>query len=137
MAKSYYKGAQGVMIVYDISKKETFEHLQKWLNEVSNNAPSDGIPVFIVGNKKDLVEAREVTTEEAEQFAKKRSTFFLETSALDNSDFMIEKVFTQLTEEIIEKRKNGDLSRVGIETTTTPISIRKENGNSGKKKMCS
>ena len=123
------------MITYDISKKETFEHLQKWLNEVSNNAPSEGIPVFIVGNKKDLVEAREVTTEEAEQFAKKKSLFFLETSALDNSDFMIEKVFTQLTEEIIEKRKLGELSKVGI-SETKQINIKKESGNRGGKKGC-
>ena len=58
VAKSYYKGAHGVMIVYDITKRDTFEHLEKWLEEVHNNAPEAGIPIFIVGNKKDLVEAR-------------------------------------------------------------------------------
>lgn len=67
--------------------------MASWLDEVRNNAPTEEVSVILVGNKKDLVDLREVTTEEAEAFAAENKLFFLETSALDNSDQMIEKVF--------------------------------------------
>lgn len=62
----------------------------------------------MVGNKKDLVDLREVTCEEAEAFASENSLFFLETSALDNSDKMIEKVFQTLSEDIIKQKDKAD-----------------------------
>jgi GTPase SAR1 family protein len=68
-----------------------------WLNEVRDNATGDEMSIFIVGNKKDLIDLREVTTEEAGAFAAQNKLFFLETSALDNSDRMIEKVFMTLS----------------------------------------
>ena len=61
-----------------------------------------------MGNKKDLVDLREVTTEEAEAFASENKLFFLETSALDNSDQMIEKVFMTLSEDIIKQKDKAD-----------------------------
>ena len=73
-----------------------------WLDEVKNNSPSEDISVILVGNKKDLVDLREVTSEEAADFASKHQLFFLETSALDNSDAMIEKVFETLSQDIIK-----------------------------------
>ena len=96
------------MIVFDISKRETFESIERWLEEVNNNVPVNGIPLFIVGNKKDLIESRQVTTEEAQAFAEKHKIYFLETSALDNSDLMIEEVFTRLTRDIIDKKEQEE-----------------------------
>jgi GTPase SAR1 family protein len=78
------------------------------LDEVKNNAPSDDVSVILVGNKKDLIDLREVTTEEAEAFASENKLFFLETSALDNSDQMIEKVFMTLSEDIIKQKDKDD-----------------------------
>lgn len=78
------------------------------MDEVKNNAPSDDVSVILVGNKKDLIDLREVTTEEAEAFASENKLFFLETSALDNSDQMIEKVFMTLSEDIIKQKDKDD-----------------------------
>lgn len=78
--------------------------MNSWLDEVRNNAPVDDVSVILVGNKKDQVDMREVTTEEAAAFAAQNKLFFLETSALDNSDRMIEKVFMTLSEDIIKHK---------------------------------
>ena len=79
-----------------------------WLDECKNNSPSEDISVILVGNKKDLVDLREVTTEEAQEFASQHKIFFLETSALDNSDAMIEQVFQTLSEDIIKQKEAGE-----------------------------
>jgi len=98
----------------------------RWIEEVHNNSPIEGVPIFLIGNKKDLAELREVTLEEAEQFAKQHSIFFLETSALDNSDQMIEKVFSDLTKDIIRKKESEE--KKGIELNTgKPINLSKAN----------
>ena len=62
----------------------------------------------MVGNKKDLTDMREVTTEEASAFAAENKLFFLETSALDNSDQMIEKVFMTLSQNIIKMKNKAE-----------------------------
>ena len=62
----------------------------------------------MVGNKKDLKDLREVPTEEGQAFAEKRKCYFLETSTLDNSDKMVEKVFLTLSEDLIVKKKEDD-----------------------------
>ena len=97
IVKSYYKGISGAMIVYDISNKSSFDRLPVWLQEIENNCKAEDVPVVIAGNKKDLEEERQVVREEAEEFCKERGLFFLETSAKDNQDEMIQKIFLHLT----------------------------------------
>ena len=53
ITRTYYKGAVGALLVYDITRRETFEHVTKWLDEVKNNS-SKSIVIILVGNKKDL-----------------------------------------------------------------------------------
>jgi small GTP-binding protein len=59
----YYKGAKGGILVYDISKKESFQNVDKWLQEFKKNADSDAC-FILIGNKCDLIKEREVSTEE-------------------------------------------------------------------------
>ena len=66
--------------MYDITRKETFIHVTKWLEEVKNNS-SKTITVILIGNKKDLEDKRQVSYEEGEAFAKENGLMFLETSA--------------------------------------------------------
>ena len=56
MAKTYYKGACGVIIVYDITNMDSFRNVPTWLREVSENTTEDQVAKLIIGNKKDLVE---------------------------------------------------------------------------------
>ena len=86
-----------------------------------------------MGNKKDLEEIRQVPTEEGQAFAEQHKCYFLETSALDNSDKMIEKVFLTLSEDLIVKKKEDD--EIAPEPTgqriVTNDSAKKEENKSG------
>ena len=70
----------GALLVYDITRKETFVHVTKWLEEVRDNS-SKTIAIILVGNKNDLEDQREVSYEEGEALAKENGLMFLETSA--------------------------------------------------------
>ena len=100
MTKAYYKGALGALIVYDITKKTTFESVENWLTDLKNSADQK-ISVILIGNKNDLEEEREVTIEEGEMKAKEFGIAFLETSALNGTN--IEKAFKTLVEEVYNK----------------------------------
>ena len=60
--RTYYKGAIGALLVYDITRKETFIHVIKWLEEIKSNI-SEQITIILIGNKKDLENKREVSYE--------------------------------------------------------------------------
>jgi len=64
----YYRGAVGALLVYDITKKQTFDNAERWLNELREHADQE-IVILLVGNKSDLRHIRAVTTEEARDFA--------------------------------------------------------------------
>lgn len=68
ISKAYYNGAVGAFLVYDIAKYQTFEHVEKWLEELRNYADKD-VVVMLVGNKIDLRHLRTVSTDAAKEFA--------------------------------------------------------------------
>ena len=80
ITRTYYKGAVGALLVYDITRRETFNHVTKWLDDVRTNS-SKNVTVILIGNKKDLEDKRQVSYEEGEAFAKENGLMFLETSA--------------------------------------------------------
>ena len=80
ITRTYYKGAIGALLVYDITRRETFEHIAKWIEEVRANSSKDTY-LILIGNKIDLENKRQVGKEEGEEFAKKNGIMFLETSA--------------------------------------------------------
>ncbi|KAJ4753361.1 Ras-related protein Rab-11A [Rhynchospora pubera] len=104
VTSAYYRGAVGALLVYDVTKRPTFEHIPRWLDELRAHADRN-IVIMLVGNKIDLQDQRAVTTEEAKEFAQKEGLFFLETSALQATN--VETAFqTVLTEifSIVSKR---------------------------------
>jgi len=96
---SYYRGAYGALLVYDISRNATFHHLEKWLVELKENAPL--AEIMLVGNKTDLSNLREVSTEDAKAYAEKNKLSFIETSALDSSN--VDQAFQELMLQIYHK----------------------------------
>ena len=82
MTKNYFKGAHGAIIVYDVTKYKTFEHVGNWLKDINEAADMSPV-IMMVGNKCDLKNLREVQQDEAIQYAKQNSIGFIETSALD------------------------------------------------------
>ncbi|KAK0575185.1 hypothetical protein LWI29_035208 [Acer saccharum] len=97
VTSAYYRGSVGAMLVYDISKRQTFDHVAKWLEELRGHADKN-IVIMLVGNKSDLETLRAVPTEDAREFAEKESLFFMETSALDCTN--VESAFLTVLTEI-------------------------------------
>lgn len=80
ITRSYYRGAAGALLVYDITRRDTFTHLTRWLEEVRQNGNPD-TTIMLIGNKSDQDSRRQVTTEEGERFARENGLIFIETSA--------------------------------------------------------
>ncbi|KAL0249450.1 hypothetical protein GEMRC1_004682 [Eukaryota sp. GEM-RC1] len=85
ITSAYYRGAVGALLVYDITKRESFENVAQWLEELRSHADSN-IAITLIGNKCDLKFARAVSEEEAIDFARRNDLSFLETSALDGTN---------------------------------------------------
>ena len=80
ITRSYYRGAAGALLVYDITRRDTFEHLTTWLKDALENS-NPHMAIILIGNKLDLEAKRVVSTEEGERFARAHNLIFLETSA--------------------------------------------------------
>ncbi|KAK6135016.1 hypothetical protein DH2020_031243 [Rehmannia glutinosa] len=76
VTSAYYRGAVGAMLVYDITKRQTFDHIPRWLEELRAHADKN-IVIILIGNKSDLEDNRAVPTEDAKEFAQKEGLFFL------------------------------------------------------------
>ncbi|XP_058787005.1 ras-related protein Rab11A-like [Vicia villosa] len=105
VTSAYYRGAVGAMLVYDITKRPSFDHIPRWLEELRNHADKN-IVIILIGNKSDLEDQRAVPTEDAKEFAEKEGLFFLETSALEAIN--VETAFMTVLTEIfnIVNKKN-------------------------------
>ena len=103
ITNAYYKGAKGVIVVYDICRKKSFENVDKWIDDFKSKADDDAV-IILIGNKSDLDEKREVSKEEAESKAQKNKFGFMETSAKDNNN--VQKAFETLFHEIVKMYKN-------------------------------
>ena len=97
----YYRQAVGALVVYDITKKPTFENLEKWLKELRQHADPN-VCVMIVGNKTDLQPQRTILHEEGRAFADEHHYSFIETSALDSTN--VGEAFNNLLVDIFKKQ---------------------------------
>ncbi|CAK7330773.1 unnamed protein product [Dovyalis caffra] len=97
VTSAYYRGAVGAMLVYDITKRQSFDHVAKWLEELRDHADNN-IVIMLIGNKSDLGTLKVVPTEDAKEFAQKENLFFMETSALEATN--VESAFLSVLTEI-------------------------------------
>ncbi|KAG2274225.1 hypothetical protein Bca4012_046539 [Brassica carinata] len=105
VTSAYYRGAVGAMLVYDVTRRQTFDHIPRWLEELRGHADKN-IVIILVGNKSDLEDQRAISTEDAKEFAETEGLFFLETSALNAVN--VETAFSTVLTEIfnIVNKKN-------------------------------
>ena len=102
---SYYRGAMGIMLVYDITNQKSFENIAKWLRNIDEHANED-VEKMILGNKCDMEDSRVVAKERGEAIAVEHGIKFLETSAKNNVN--IERAFHELAEAILNKTPGRD-----------------------------
>ena len=99
IGKGYYKGAHGIILIYDVTSQKSFDSIKTWLNEIKSEA-SNKVCVFLVANKIDI-EERLISREDGEEIAKNNNLDFYESSAKDNIN--VSEVFQDLAEKINEK----------------------------------
>ena len=98
IAKSYYRGAHGIVLVYDITNRSSFENINKWMVQISEET-ENRLPILLLANKVDLDDIRTVSVTEGEEIAKKYGLTIFETSAKENINieasikFMAEKMY--------------------------------------------
>jgi len=130
VTRSYYRGAAGCILAYDITSRESYNHLITWLSDARALATPE-LVIVLVGNKVDLQEEREVTFLEASRFAQENDIMFLETSAKSGEN--VEETFLKCAKTILNKVDSGiirpDDVNSGVQTGTS------KNGNGKKKPM--
>lgn len=102
LTATYYKGANGVMIVFDITDRDSFEDIGKWVSEVKKNSNREVVKL-LVGNKLDLQEERTVNKDEAERLAEKYGMTYIEVSA--KTDIGVAEAFQKLSSKIYDEKK--------------------------------
>lgn len=120
ITSSYYRGAHGIILVYDITSRESFDNIKIWLNECDRYA-SDNVKKILVGNKCDLVSKREVSYQEALEFANSRGLELIETSAKNSAN--IDSAFISIANKIKEVTlctKPAKKKEFGITTPVPP-----------------
>jgi len=126
---SYYRGANSICIVYDITDSESFEHIKNWIEEIHQYA-KESVMLFLVGNKNDLEERRQISKKQGEDLAGQYDMIFLETSAKSTNN--IEELFVNATRAYIYKsesmQKNKNKTEVeGNKRITTLVTNKKKN----------
>jgi Ras-related protein Rab-2A len=106
ITRSYYRGAIGALLVYDITRRESFTHVKSWLQEVKSNG-NPHMQILLVGNKNDLESERVVSYEEGESTAKENGLGFIEINTRNYSK--VEATFKMITETILSKIESGEM----------------------------
>uniref|UniRef100_UPI00358E5B83 ras-related protein Rab-8B-like n=1 Tax=Myxine glutinosa TaxID=7769 RepID=UPI00358E5B83 len=119
---AYYRGAMGIMLVYDITNEKSFENIQNWIGNIEQHASSD-VEKMILGNKCDMNNKRQVTKERGEKLAIEYGVKFVETSA--KSSVNVEEAFFALARDIktkMDRKLEGSFvpENNAVRITTTP-----------------
>ena len=110
-SKYYYKLAKGVIVVYDITSRDSFNNSRDWLQKIKKNI-KDNIKILLVGNKNDLDSRRCVLYEEGQELADEFSAKFFETSAKNN--YNVNEIFNLLIMDIIEELEKDEKTSIKL-----------------------
>lgn len=105
ITSQYYNGADGIILIFDITNKESFEKISFWIQDLSNKIDLDNTCLILIGNKTDLKDQRKVSVEEAQKYAAQYNIEYYEVSALKNvgiiemMEFFIKKCYNNMKEK--------------------------------------
>ena len=102
LSKTIFQKVNGVILVYDITKKDSFDNIPKWIQII--NEYNSTLPIILVGNKTDKIDERIITTEEGKQLADEYKMDFIESSSLNGEN--VEKIFIQFGNELVNYLKD-------------------------------
>lgn len=125
---SYYRGAHGIAIVFDLTDRQSFEHVEKWLEEINKYA-KENVMRFLIGNKSDLTDKRQVKYEEVRGLANKLNIYYVETSAKNNIN--ISDFFQIATKDYLNKydfKKEKEFAGVSLDSKKLNTQNTKQNG---------
>lgn len=131
ITRSYYRGAAGALLVYDITRRDTFNHLTRWLDEARTHSQSNMV-IMLIGNKSDLEHRRAVSTDEGREFAQKHGLIFMETSAKTAAN--VENAFIDTATKIHGNILSGEID-VNNESHGIKVGMGTGNNNKGKVKL--
>ena len=137
ITRTYYRGAVGALLVYDITNKDSFKHCENWLKEIKENGDKD-VTVILVGNKIDLEKERQVSKEDAQKFAEMNGLLFIETSAKEAKNvYEVFKVSAEkILKNILKSEENIGGNNSGNMKITQNGDNQNHNSNNNKKKCC-
>lgn len=118
--KNHYKNSDGIIIIYDVTDKKTFENVSLWMNNIKENGATD-VEIMLVGNKIDMTNNRQVQKEEGMELSKKYNTSFMETSAKTGEN--VEDTFFKLIQTVYNKI-DSSVKKQGV--TTDNVKIKKK-----------
>ncbi|XP_071720282.1 ras-related protein RABA5a-like [Rutidosis leptorrhynchoides] len=137
VTSAYYRGAVGALVVYDVSRRQTFDSVGRWLSELHTHCDMNVITI-LVGNKTDLKDAREVSTSDGKSLAESQSLFFMETSALDSSNVnaafqtIVKEIYNVLSKKVIQSQELKKDPSIGSKKSV--VLDAKQDGNQEQKK---
>ena len=121
---SYYKGAHAILIVFDITDRDSFDHVRNWMADIDKFA-KEGVLRILVGNKCDLEQNRKVRKEEAEEIAKKYGINYIETSAKDTIN--VDDLFISTAKYLLSKQNSATPAGKGTQYGKNGIDIMNNN----------
>jgi Ras-related protein Rab-1A len=128
ITSSYYRGAHGIIVVYDVTDNDTFTNVKQWLQEIDRYA-SEGVNKLLVGNKSDLTSKKVVEYTVAKEFAEQLNIPFLETSAKNATN--VEQAFLTMAKQIKDRMASTPTTLGTKSTTVTPgQSVSQQSGGS-------
>ena len=135
ITSAYYKGAKGAFVVYDITRKQSFESVDRWINDL-RAAADKNLSIIIIGNKCDLEDQRQVNKEQGEEKAKNFEVAFMETSALSGEN--LDKAFEKMINEVFKKCHEEMMADVDVDIVgkSEDISLDKTKPKNPEKKKC-
>ncbi|KAI4372773.1 hypothetical protein MLD38_010966 [Melastoma candidum] len=130
VTSAYYRGAVGALLVYDISRRTTFESIGRWLDELNTHCDTT-VSRMLVGNKCDLENIRDVSVEEGKSLAESEGLFFMETSALDSTNVKdaFEVVIKEIYKNVSRKVLNSDAYKAELSVNRVTLA---NNGDGSK-----
>jgi Ras-related protein Rab-8A len=113
IAKTQYKGSQGVILIYDVTEKKSFDRVSHWVDSIKENSDTQNVEILLVGNKIDMVKERVVAFAEGNELAKNFGINFMETSAKTGEN--VESAFFTIIKKIYDKEKVKEPATISLQ----------------------